>query len=108
MTDLMVEHRREGDRHVLTLEGDLAALNFEEFATPAVDALSDRSVRTLVLDLGGVSFIDSTGIGALVSLHGTAADVGAHLVLRNPTAQITALLHLIKMDTMFELDPPIT
>lgn len=105
MADLSLEGYHDGGRYVLVARGELAGRDCEEFAAPAVTALGDRSVHDLVLDLAGITFIDSTGIGALLSLHQTATDVSARLILRHPSPPVTRILHLIGMDTLFLIDP---
>ncbi|HEV7205478.1 MAG TPA: STAS domain-containing protein [Jatrophihabitans sp.] len=105
MTSLAVRSTRSGDRAVLSVSGELAEYGIAELTTPALEALADRSVRVVVVDLAGVTFLDSTGIGELVSLHATAGDVGARLVLRNPTERVLQVLRLIKMDRVFTIDP---
>lgn len=106
MESLSVKTARTGDRQTLIVTGELAMAGVTELTAPAMDALADRGVRSVVVDLAGVTFIDSTGIGALVSLHGTAGDVGAQLILRNPTARILEVLRIIHMDRTFLIDPP--
>lgn len=107
MDGLTVDSARVGERHVLTLSGPLTSATVDDLTSHAVAALVDRSVRTLILELSAVGFLDSTGIGALVSLHATAADVGVQLVLRHPTSRLVKLLCLIHMDGVFTVDPPL-
>jgi anti-anti-sigma factor len=55
--------------------------------------------RNVVLDLSHVEAIDAAGIGALVSLQAA----GLYLKLMNPTQQVREILHLTKVDTIFEI-----
>lgn len=52
------------NRTILELTGDLTYANREEFKT-AVDILRQKGCRYLILDLTGVRFIDSSGLGQL-------------------------------------------
>ena len=62
---------------VLSLEGELDASNFERVVTD-VRGLYDRGTRALLIDLGGLTFLASSGLVALHSivriLHGEQAD----------------------------------
>ena len=107
MADLTVETSQVGDHCLLTLAGDLDMDTVDELTSPAMAALVDRAIKTVSVDLADVTFIDSTGIGALISLRATAADVGAQLVLRRPTARVLTVLRTIKMDTAFTIEPPV-
>lgn len=55
---------------ILELAGDLTYSNREQFKT-AVEAVRRKGVRHLILHMGGVRFVDSSGLGllALVSQH---------------------------------------
>jgi anti-anti-sigma factor len=107
MPELTVEASQVGDHRVLALAGHLDIDTVDELTTPAMTALVDRSIKTLSVDLAEVTFIDSTGIGALISLRATANDVGAQFVLRRPTPRVLAVLRMIKMDTTFTIEPPV-
>jgi anti-anti-sigma factor len=46
----------------------------------------------LVLDLAAVTFIDSTGLGAIVQIAGDAADADLGFVLARPSDRVTRIL----------------
>ena len=56
----------------------------------------------LVLNLGEVSYIDSGGIGTLVSLYTTARNAGGDIKLANLTKRVGDLLQITKLITVFE------
>src|SRR5437016_12054272 len=56
----------------------------------------------LVLNLGEVSYIDSGGIGTLVSLFTTARNAGGDIKLVNLTKRVGDLLQITKLITVFE------
>ena len=61
------------------------------------------SVTILDLDLSSVTFLDSSGLGALISLHKTlSATRGAVRILR-PTATVRQILELTRLHRMFEI-----
>ena len=60
--------------------------------------LVQEGVRHLVLDLQGVSFLDSTGLGALVSGIKTARLAGGDLRIARPGAQARLVLELTTLD----------
>jgi anti-sigma B factor antagonist len=59
--------------------------------------------KQLVLNLGGVSYIDSGGLGTLVSLYTTAHNAGASIKLSNLTQRVGDLLQVTKLLTIFEV-----
>ncbi|HZS95311.1 MAG TPA: STAS domain-containing protein [Terriglobales bacterium] len=69
------------------------------------DTVKELLTRTkqLVLNLGGVAYIDSGGLGTLVSLYTTAHNSGASIKLSNLTPRVGDLLQVTKLLTIFEV-----
>jgi anti-sigma B factor antagonist len=59
--------------------------------------------KRLVLDLRNVTFIDSSGLGALVAAHSSAKSCGASLRLCNLGLRFNELLQITKLYTVFEV-----
>jgi len=59
--------------------------------------------KKLVLNLGGVSYIDSGGLGILVSLYTSARAAGADIKLANLTQRVGDLLQITKLLTVFDV-----
>jgi anti-sigma B factor antagonist len=57
----------------------------------------------IVLNLGGVTYIDSGGLGTLVSLYTTAHNAGGNVKLANLTQRVGDLLQVTKLLTIFEV-----
>jgi len=58
--------------------------------------------RVVVLDLGNVSYVDSSGLGALVGLYISSRRTSCILKLRNLTDRLKELLHLTRLTQFFE------
>ena len=56
-----------------------------------------------VINLAGVSQMDTSGLTVLVMAHRTAALCGARLVLAEPTAPVRRLLAITRLDAVFEI-----
>ncbi len=70
------------------------------------DALRDliaKGQRRILLDLGEVSYIDSSGLGELVSAYTSAKNQSATLKLLKLTKKVHDLLQLTKLYTVFEI-----
>ena len=59
--------------------------------------------KRIVLNLGEVNYIDSSGLGTLVALHTTALTAGATIKLANLTKRVGDLLQVTKLLTVFEV-----
>lgn len=62
----------------------------------------EQGKTNIVLDLGGVTYIDSSGLGELVSAFTTAKNRGATLKLLNLTKRVSDLMGITKLATVFD------
>lgn len=58
--------------------------------------------KKFVFDLGGVDWMNSSGIGLLISAHTTARNNGGEMKLARATDKITSLLVITKLNSVFE------
>ena len=68
-----------------------------------VRELLSKGQKKILLNLGDVSYIDSSGIGELVSAFTTARKEGGELKLLNLTKKVHDLLQITKLYTVFEV-----
>jgi anti-sigma B factor antagonist len=65
--------------------------------------LVDKGNKKIVLNLGEVTYIDSSGIGGLVSAFNTTRGQSGELKLVNLTKKVHDLLRMTKLDTVFDV-----
>ncbi len=70
----------------------------------AVVAAVEGGDRRVVLDLAGVEFLDSSGLGALISILKALGQQGA-LAVCAPNAAVMSLFRLTRMDRVFSIYP---
>ncbi|MBQ0896230.1 STAS domain-containing protein [Micromonospora purpureochromogenes] len=80
--ELSITVHRTGDEVVLRLAGEIDMLTAGQLSTVVNEVLADPPPR-IVLDLGGVTFCDSQGLGTLVVLSRKASHARTLLVLSN-------------------------
>ncbi len=69
----------------------------------AVHEAIEAGARNILADLGGVSTIDSSGIGELVSAYTTVTNRGGKLKLANLPAKVTDILQITQLISVFEV-----
>ena len=57
----------------------------------------------LILDLEGVTHMDSSGLGQLVSIWSSIRNKGGHMTLLNPTQRVQRLFDITRLNTVFEI-----
>ncbi len=65
--------------------------------------LVGKGSKKILLNLGDVTYIDSSGIGELVSAFTTVRNQGGELKLLNLTKKVHDLLRMTKLDTLFDI-----
>jgi anti-sigma B factor antagonist len=101
-TVFAAEARLEGDDVLVRMEGELDLSTVHRFRAVADD---HDAARRFVLDVAAVTFIDSTGLGALVDLATRTRRAGGAVVLAHPDQRILRLLELTSLDQVFDVEP---
>jgi anti-sigma B factor antagonist len=66
--------------------------------------LTKKGRKKILLNLAGVTYVDSSGIGQLVGALTSAHKQGVELKLLRPSKQVFDLLKLSKLDTIFDIN----
>jgi anti-anti-sigma factor len=94
---------RVGDTAVLHCSGQIVV--GERLSALRDAVLCELDKHTIFLDLSRVDRIDAGGLGLLVFLHTSVNGLGTALKLLSPSAQVTEVLKLTKLDSVFTLYP---
>ncbi len=102
MAELNIKERQAGDVTVLDLDGKITIGEGSVSVRTAVRRLLEEGKKKILLNLAGVSYVDSSGIGELVSSFTTINREGGQLKLLNLTQKIQDLLAITKLLTVFD------
>lgn len=92
----------QGETLRITDIRELGAANSNDFRDKARAALTEAQ-RNIDIDLSQTMFLDSCGLGTLVSLHKTTCSRKGMLRLINPTPGVQQILELTRMHRLFEI-----
>jgi anti-sigma B factor antagonist len=92
----------EGGESRLTIDGALDALTVRDIR-PVIDAVVADRPKRVTVDLDKLNLIDSSGVGAIVSLFKRVKANGGAVVVVNAREQPLAVLKLLKLDSVFGL-----
>ena len=87
---------------IVGVEGELIVGNRQELKQKALEALEEGS-RKFVIDFSKTGYIDSSGLGVLVSLSKKIREQGGELRLAGLNADLQTLFELTKLDTLFQI-----
>lgn len=100
---LTVKTRKVDSAVVVDMSGRLTIGEPVLLLRETVRVLVNDGVRNFVLNLGDVSYIDSSGLGELVSLFTTVRNKQGDVKLLNLTAKAKDLLQMTKLLTVFDV-----
>ena len=103
MSQLSLKQREAGDVTILDLSGKITIGEGSVQLRDTVRGLLESGKNKILLNLGDVSYVDSSGIGELVSSYTTVNKAGGQLKLLNLTKKIQDLLAITKLLTVFEI-----
>ena len=93
----------EGGRLRLHVAGELDAVTCADLR-PTLDSLAAESGRDVTVDLSGLRLIDSSGVGALVSLYKRVRAKGGTVHFVGVANQPLAIFKLLRLDLVFGLE----
>jgi anti-sigma B factor antagonist len=102
MAELDVSERQAGDVTILDLSGEVRIGDSSVALRDTIRRLADGGKNKVLLNLAGVKYIDSTGIGELIASYTTLTRQGGQLKLLKLTDRVQNLLVITKLLTVFD------
>ena len=97
-----IAERSAGEVTILDVTGKMTLGEGDEILKDKVHSLSLQGRKKIILNLAGVPYIDSAGLGEIVRTYTTVSREGGSLKLLGLTKRITDLLSITKLLTVFE------
>jgi len=99
----MIQHveRSDGDI-VVRVAGEIDLSRSPEFHQALVDFCSEKP-RRLILNMSGVEYIDSSGVGTLVEVFRRLKKDHRTMVLVSPSERVSGVLEITKLDQFFTI-----
>jgi anti-sigma B factor antagonist len=99
--DFAVQVRVEGDLRIVAAHGELDMQEAPAFAAVLLPEVT--SGAHVIVDLSGLSFVDSSGLAVIVQASTKARDVGARLELVATGERVLKVLSITGLDTLIPL-----
>ncbi len=93
---------KSGDVTLIEVEGQLIVGNRQELKQQVLDQLEGGDLK-FVIDFANTGYIDSSGLGVLVSLSKKIREQGGELRLSSLNEDLRTLFELTKLDTLFRI-----
>jgi anti-sigma B factor antagonist len=96
------------DARVISMQGKIMSEVDTAELMDAVKASIYENKNKIVLDLGGVDWMNSTGLGMLIAARSLILEVKGQLRLASLNESVRSLMSLNKLDMIFEIHPDVT
>jgi stage II sporulation protein AA (anti-sigma F factor antagonist) len=102
MLNFDVESRVHGDRATVTVRGDLD-LQVAQRVVAEIEKVEEGAPALIVIDLRGISFLDSSGMGVLAAAQARAVEAGRRIVVVRPPYSVRRAFELSGFDDVIEV-----
>lgn len=103
MSELSIRARQAGDVVILDLEGNLTIGENNTTLHNAVRRLLAEGKIKILLNLAGVRWVDSSGLGALIAVYTTITRDGGQVKLLHLALNVQDIMAITKLSTVFEV-----
>jgi anti-sigma B factor antagonist len=100
---MTIEQRLVNGIAIIDLSGKLALGDGDGLLRDKVRSLIFQGQKEIALNLGGLSYMDSAGLGELISVHSTTTNAGGHIKIFSLTKRVSDLLAITKVLTVFDV-----
>lgn len=100
---LTLRAKREGDRYTIAITGEMDLSNAADVERELLQAEA-TDARTILVDLAGLEFMDSTGIRLLVAADARSRADSGRLRITRPPAQVVRVLCIAGVDGLLPFD----
>ena len=97
---IQLEH---GDALEIALQGDLDIISAATLKTRVLEAYQDRP-SPIIFDLSELDYLDSTGLGALISILKNTKPAGHSITIRKAKPNVRKLFTITELDQDFQLE----
>ena len=96
--------RELGDALAVDIKGRIALADGTAMLRETIRDLVERGNKCIVMNLAGVDFVDSSGLGELVRSQASIRNHGGQLKIVNPSKHVHDLLRMTKLDRVFDIE----
>ncbi len=94
--------RLEGDAAIISLSGKLMGGPDAEAVREVIRETLAAGIKKILIDIGEVSWVNSTGLGILIASHVTVSNAGGAMKLSRVSKRIDQIFMVTKLHTVFD------
>jgi anti-sigma B factor antagonist len=99
---MKIDERTAGNVKILDISGQIKFTQGDEMLKDKIHSVVHQGSTKILVNLAGVDYVDSAGLGELVGAYTTVAKAGGKMKLLNVTKKMRDLLSITKLLTVFD------
>jgi anti-sigma B factor antagonist len=99
---MRVQDELRGDIVIITLKGDMMGEPDTGTFREKISELLEKGMKKIILDLSGVKWMNSLGLGALISTFTSVKNHGGEMVIANVTKKVESLFMITQLIKVFK------
>ena len=100
-TEFVPKIRQEGDAIIATVKGEIDLHNSPQVRAVLLKFLEEQKPKKLIINLGGVAYMDSSAIAVLVEALQKMRKTGGKIYLTDLQPRVKGLLEIARLDSIF-------
>lgn len=98
-----IQLRDWGKHRILAVKGDVDLYNVGELKKAIFSMVEEQDIKSLIIDMSGIHYMDSSGVGALVAGHKKMKTQGGKFALLKINEDVLNILKLATLDQFFTI-----
>ncbi|MFW5795040.1 MAG: STAS domain-containing protein [Bacillota bacterium] len=103
MTDVKLSYEVLEDRNILKVDGKIIFENSNQVKEKVKEIIKEKEFNNLIIDLSSTSYLDSSGIGVILSLFKFMRDNDGKLILVNPNQKVNRVFEMTKLKQILDI-----
>ena len=99
----LVEYEKRDENLIVKVNGDIDAYHSGDFKKSVKEKIKEESFKVMIIDLENVPYIDSAGLGTLVSILRDTRTEGKELRLSGLRQNIKRIFEMTRLDKVFQI-----
>ncbi len=100
---LEIEADRDGDDVIVRLKGEVDLRSSPDLRRRLTELVEPQAPKLVIMDLSGVDYVDSSGVGTIVELKRRALRTGGDVVLVGLQPRVRSVFEITRLDKFFKI-----
>ena len=103
MSDVKLSYEVLEGSNVLRVDGEVIFENSNHVKEEAKEIIKENETKKLIIDLSSTSYLDSSGIGVILSLFKFMRDNNGKLLIANPNEKVKKVFEVTKLNQILDI-----